>query len=199
MKSLFMVLGMMLAAAVGWRGILAVIGAGQAGGVGGTGGAGGNDMKLTDMKLTSSAFADGGAIPRKFTGEGEDVSPPLSWSGLPAGTKSLALIVEDTDAPGGEPWVHWVAYNIPPPPEVKELPEGLPRKLIVDSPKVVQGRNSWPDGNVGYRGPMPPPGSGVHHYHFHLYALDGMLDLRPGADKAAVLRQMRGHVLGECG
>ncbi|MHB1157869.1 MAG: YbhB/YbcL family Raf kinase inhibitor-like protein [Phycisphaerales bacterium] len=184
MKSLFMVLGMMLAAAVGWRVMLAAIGAGQA--VGGH-----------DMKLTSKAFTEGQAIPKRYSGEGEDVSPPLSWSGLPAGTKSLALIVDDPDAPRDEPWVHWVAYNIP--IDVTELPEGLPKKLVLDSPKLVQGRNSWPGENVGYRGPMPPPGGGVHHYHFHLYALDGMLDLRPGADKAAVLRQMRGHVVGECG
>jgi len=138
------------------------------------------------MKVASSVFEAGDAIPRRYSGEGEDVSPPLSWEDVPAGTQEFALICDDPDAPLPEPWVHWAVYGIP--PQARSLPEG-------EVGSAVEGRNSW--GRIGYGGPMPPPGHGVHHYHFRLYALDAPLDLKPGATKGDLLAAMAGHVLAE--
>jgi hypothetical protein len=152
--------------------------------------------------FTSSAFASGAAIPAKYTGEGADVSPPLTWSGLPAGTKTLAIICDDPDAPSprrpaGEPWVHWVIFNVP--ATATGLGEGIPRGVEVQAPAGArQGRNSWSADNIGYRGPMPPPGSGTHRYIFKLYALDTPLAIDPSkADKKTVLAAMKGHILAE--
>lgn len=155
---------------------------------------GGKNMTI---QITSSAFAQGHPIPKKYTGEGDDVSPPLAWSGLPAGTKELALICDDPDAPTDEPWVHWVLYQLP--ADAKGLPEGVPRKSRLKEPTgAVQGKNSWPAAEAtGYRGPMPPPGHGVHHYYFKLYALDAPLDAPPGLEKKALLEKIEGHVLAE--
>lgn len=149
------------------------------------------------MQLTSSAFENGRAIPRQYTGEGQDVSPPLAWDAPPAGTQQLALICDDPDAPTPQPWVHWVIYALP--ADLRALPEGLPRKPKLDKPVTArQGKNSWPRGDViGYRGPLPPPGRGVHHYHFRLYALDTKLDLPPGATQDELLAAMKDHVLAE--
>ena len=149
------------------------------------------------VKVTSSAFAEGEQIPKKYTGEGQDVSPPLAWSDLPAGTQELALICDDPDAPTEEPWVHWVIYKIP--TTLTGLPEGVARLLRLKTPAgVLQGLNSWPKGqNLGYRGPMPPPGHGVHHYHFTLYALEAKLVAEPGLDKKTLLREIDEHVLAE--
>ncbi len=145
------------------------------------------------IELKSDAFGQDEAIPRQYTGEGKDLSPPLRWTGLPAGTRQLALVVDDPDAPRAEPWVHWVMYNIP--AETRDLPEGIPGEQKVSTPAgAVQGKNSW--GRIGYGGPMPPPGHGVHHYYFKLYALDSELDLKPGLDKKALLEALGGHVLG---
>ncbi|MHC4984118.1 MAG: YbhB/YbcL family Raf kinase inhibitor-like protein [Planctomycetota bacterium] len=145
------------------------------------------------MTIKSTAFADGEPIPRKHTGDGEDVSSPLSWSELPEGTKELALIMDDPDAPGAEPWVHWVIYKIP--AEEKGLQEGLPTDQRLSAPAgALQGKNSWPSNNIGYRGPSPPAGR-VHHYHFKLYALDSQLDLQPGLTKNELLKAMGDHVL----
>ena len=132
------------------------------------------------IQITSSAFAQGHPIPKKYTGEGDDVSPPLSWSEIPEGTKELVLICDDPDAPTAEPWVHWVIYKIP--ADAKGLPEGVPRKpRLKEPPGAVQGKNSWPASEaIGYRGPMPPPGHGVHHYYFKLYALGRPIDGRAG-------------------
>lgn len=146
------------------------------------------------ITITSSAFQANQPIPRRHSGEGEDVSPALGWSNLPAGTKELALIVDDPDAPTAEPWVHWVLYKIP--ADTQGLDENITPSLNVSSPPgVLQGKNSW--GKVGYGGPMPPPGHGTHHYYFKLYALDTNLDLAPGADKKALLNAMSGHILAE--
>ncbi|GAB6164159.1 YbhB/YbcL family Raf kinase inhibitor-like protein [Thermostilla marina] len=149
------------------------------------------------IRLTSSAFEDGQPIPTKYTGEGEDVSPPLSWSNVPEGTKELAIICDDPDAPSKEPWVHWVIYKLP--PDLTALPEGVPPSLrLNDPPGAVQGRNSWPSGRtIGYRGPMPPPGHGPHRYFFRIYALDVKLVTEPGADKATLLKDMQGHILAQ--
>jgi hypothetical protein len=145
------------------------------------------------FSLTSSAFSPNERIPPKYTGEGADVSPPLAWGEPPAAAQTLALICDDPDAPRGT-WDHWLIWNIP--GSLRALPEGISKK---DSPPevagAVQGSNSWP--KVGYYGPMPPPGHGTHHYHFTLYALNKTLDLKPGANKKALLAAMKGHVLAE--
>lgn len=146
------------------------------------------------MILKSSAFAPNEAIPRKYTGDGEDKSPPLSWSGAPDGTKELALIVDDPDAPTPTPWVHWVLYAIP--PDTTGLPEGIaPSQRVSEPPGLMQGKNSW--GKVGYGGPAPPRGHGRHRYFFKLYALNAPLGVEPGLSKEALLKAMSGHVLAE--
>ncbi len=143
---------------------------------------------LSDMALTSTVFADGGAIPTKHTGDAEDVSPPLSWSNAPDGTKSFALICHDPDAPLVKPgtygYVHWVLYGIP--GDVGELPEG--------ASDYVQGTNDF--GNPGYGGPMPPPGHGTHRYFFWLLALDADLDLPPGLTMWELLERIEPNVIG---
>jgi Raf kinase inhibitor-like YbhB/YbcL family protein len=141
------------------------------------------------IQVQSAAFKEGEMIPRDCTCDGKDVSPGLSWSDLPAGTKSVALICDDPDAPVGT-WVHWVIYNIP--PETKALPEGVPTEKTLDT-GAVQGKNDW--GAVGYRGPCPP--GGTHRYFFKLYALDTMLGLEPGAAKKELLVAMENHILAK--
>ena len=150
------------------------------------------------LQLMSEAFDHNTEIPRKYTGEGDDVSPPLSWENPPVGTQSFALICEDPDAPQPKPWVHWVIYGIG--AEVSSLPEGIPsdESALSDPIHAKQGKNSWDSGvTVGYRGPMPPPGHGMHHYHFKLYALDTKLDVKPGDSKDELLNAVKGHVLDE--
>jgi Raf kinase inhibitor-like YbhB/YbcL family protein len=141
------------------------------------------------MQITSSAFAEGGMIPVKYTCDGQDISPPLEWRNAPSGAKSFALISDDPDAPVGT-WVHWVAYNIP--PDVNKLGENVKaEKEFKDG--MRQGNNDWP--KIGYGGPCPP--GGTHRYYFKLYALDAMLALKPGATKAQLLQAMKGHILAE--
>ena len=149
------------------------------------------------IELTSTAFGQGKPIPAKYTGEGDDVSPPLSWSKLPEGTEELALICDDPDAPTDEPWVHWVIYKIP--ATVNGLVENIPADAELKQPTgAMQGKNSWTSGElIGYRGPMPPPGHGTHHYFFRLYALDAKLSVAPGLTKNQLLDEMRGHVIGQ--
>lgn len=143
----------------------------------------------SEMQITSSAFREGEAIPRKYTCDGEDVSPPLSWSGAPEGTESFALIVDDPDAPVGT-WVHWVIYDLP--AGVTSLPEGVE---AVERPHVG-GINGITDfRRLGYGGPCPP--SGTHRYFFKLYALDTVMDLPPGSTKKKLLLAMEGHILAE--
>lgn len=142
------------------------------------------------LDLTSTAFADGASIPTKYTCDGNDASPPLSWSDPPEGTVSFALIVDDPDAPL-RVWVHWVAYDIA--ADTRSLPENLPGQEQLPG-GGLQGSNSWD--NLGYGGPCPPPGS-THTYHFKLYALDTTVDLEPGATKRTVTNAMDGHVLAE--
>jgi Raf kinase inhibitor-like YbhB/YbcL family protein len=143
------------------------------------------------LKLGSAAFAPGGEIPIRYTGEGEDLSPPLSWSGVPPGTKSLALIVDDPDAPDPAApkmvWVHWVLYNIP--PSVTGLPEGV-KSLPAGA---GEGLNDWK--RAGYGGPLPPIGR--HRYFHKLYALDAPLALEGAATKADLEKAMHGHILAE--
>ncbi len=146
------------------------------------------------MKLTSPAFEDGKEIPQQYTGEGKDLSPALKWSGLPEGTKELALICEDPDAPRDEPFVHWVIYGIP--QAAQGLPAAVPQKKELPEGKR-QGVNSFGEGRLGYGGPMPPKGHGPHRYIFTLYALDSKLDLKPGLSKKELLNAIDGHVLAE--
>jgi Raf kinase inhibitor-like YbhB/YbcL family protein len=143
-----------------------------------------------DLKLTSSAFKEGETIPRKFTCQGKDISPSLAWDGLPAGTKTIALIVDDPDAPGGT-WVHWVAFNIP--SASGELREAVPARKSLDD-GTRQGLNDFR--KIGYGGPCPPPGP-AHRYYFKLYALDASLDLESGCSKADLEAAMEGRILGE--
>lgn len=148
------------------------------------------------IQVTSTAFAEGKVIPKKYTGEGEDVPPPLAWSNLPEGTKQIALICDDPDAPGPQPWVHWVIYNLP--ADATGLPEGVPRGPRLKAPAGgLQGKNSWDSDNIGYRGPLPPKGHGRHRYYFKLYALDVQLSLEPGLSKDALLKKIEGHVLAQ--
>jgi Raf kinase inhibitor-like YbhB/YbcL family protein len=146
------------------------------------------------IQITSDAFAPGATIPTRYTGEGDDVSPPLKWSGVPDQAKELALIVDDPDAPQKEPFVHWVMYKIP--ANAKGLPEGVaPSAKTLSPPSALQGKSSFR--KIGYGGPMPPRGHGTHHYHFKLYALDQPLTVRDGLDKTALLAAMSGHILDQ--
>ncbi|MFZ5833624.1 MAG: YbhB/YbcL family Raf kinase inhibitor-like protein [Planctomycetota bacterium] len=148
------------------------------------------------IEVTSSAFENGAQIPIDYTGEGRDISPPLTWKNIPEGTKEIVLICDDPDAPTEEPWVHWLIYKIP--ANVAGLPPGVPRDARLKQPQgVLQGKNSWPSGNIGYRGPMPPPGHGTHHYHYKVYALATSLVIEPGVEKKMLIEDMREHVIGE--
>jgi Raf kinase inhibitor-like YbhB/YbcL family protein len=138
------------------------------------------------IQIRSTAFDAGSRIPRQYTGEGPDLSPPLAWVNVPEKARELALICDDPDAPVAEPWVHWVLYGLD--PKLRELPSN-------DDGGGREGVNDFH--RAGYGGPMPPPGHGTHHYHFKLYALDTRLDLKPGATKKQLLEAMKGHVLEE--
>lgn len=144
------------------------------------------------MKISSPAFENGGAIPTRFTCDGDDVSPPLSWGDVPAGTQALALIVDDPDAPDPAApkrvWVHWVVYNLD--PSSSGVPEAATRASL--GPEARDALNDW--NRTGYGGPCPPVGR--HRYFHKLHALDAKLpDLGPRARKADVERAMEGHVL----
>ncbi|MBW1997459.1 MAG: YbhB/YbcL family Raf kinase inhibitor-like protein [Deltaproteobacteria bacterium] len=141
------------------------------------------------IEISSSAFVNGGIIPRKYTCDGRDLSPPLKWENIPAKAKSLALICDDPDAPMGT-WVHWVLFNLP--PSVTELPEGVPSSRVLEN-GAKHGKNDFR--RFGYGGPCPP--SGTHRYYFKVYALDTMTDLAPGITKSQLLEAMRGHVLAQ--
>jgi Raf kinase inhibitor-like YbhB/YbcL family protein len=148
--------------------------------------AGGRNVAFS---ISSSDFQNGGDIPKKFTCEGADVSPELSWTDPPAGTQSFALIADDPDAPAGT-WTHWVVYDLPSGthtlaenvPKVDQLPNG-----------GMQGRNDFR--KIGYGGPCPPPGK-AHRYFFKLYALGSKLNLKPGASRQEVEQAMQSHTLG---
>ncbi len=142
------------------------------------------------IRLTSPAFQSGATIPKEYTGDGDDKSPPLQWSEPPSGTRSLALICDDPDAPKG-PWVHWVLFNLP--AETRELEEGLPTTETLGN-GAKQGKNDF--GKIGYGGPAPPKGK-PHRYFFKLYALDRTVNLSPGATKGEVVNAMKGHIRAE--
>ncbi len=135
------------------------------------------------MSLTSPAFNEGEAIPVEYSCDGDDLSPDLDWFGIPEGTASLALIMDDPDAPVGT-WIHWVLYNIP---------ADMPGLQLGMTGVAVDGTNSW--GTTGYGGPCPP--GDTHHYFFKLYALDLNLDLAAGTNKEELLAAMDSHILGQ--
>jgi Raf kinase inhibitor-like YbhB/YbcL family protein len=137
---------------------------------------------MPDLELTSPSFDDGEPIPEKHTADGEGSSPQLRWDSVPEGTRTLALIVHDPDAPSGD-FVHWVAWNID--PEPGELGEGAP----------APGEGTHGFGGLGWTGPSPPEGHGPHRYFFDLYALDTELDLEPGAAREQLEEAVDGHVL----
>lgn len=142
------------------------------------------------LQVGSDAFSNGQTIPEKYTCSGEDVSPPLTWSPPPAGTKSIAVIVEDVDAPGGT-FTHWLLYNLPRIETV--LAENIAKVEILDDGRK-QGVNDF--GKIGYSGPCPPPGK-LHRYYFKIFALDTPLNLPPGATAKDLLAAINHHVLGE--
>jgi Raf kinase inhibitor-like YbhB/YbcL family protein len=135
------------------------------------------------MKITSTAFQEGGNIPSKFTCDGSDISPPLQITGVPSEAKSLVLIADDPDAPSGL-FTHWLIWNIP--PQTNSISEG-------SAPKGVHGTNDF--GKPDYKGPCPPPGT--HRYSFKIYALDRELDLRGGAKRSQLDAAMKGHVVAQ--
>ncbi len=161
------------------------------------------DPSRLTIQLQSSAFRDGGLIPKVFTCDGSDRSPPLEWSGAPAAARSLALICDDPDAPRGT-WSHWVVFNLP--SQVNGLKEGVPpaetipetfaegsAPVVAELAKARQGTNDFR--KIGYGGPCPP--SGTHRYFFRLYALDSTLELGSTASRAQVLEAIKGHILAE--
>jgi len=144
----------------------------------------------TGMQLTSSAFAHGQTIPKEYTGQGSNISPPLAWTNAPEGTQSFALICIDPDAPVGD-FIHWVLYNLG--PETGSLGPGMPRNQVFEDGSV-QDANGF--GRTGYDGPLPPPGK-PHRYFFNLYALDTTLSSDEGRplDPSALQKAMKGHTL----
>ena len=142
-----------------------------------------------EIRLTSISFNDGEFIPKKYTCDGENVSPPLKWSEIPAATKSVALICDDPDAPMGT-WVHWVIFNIP--PSVNMLKEKIPLVRVLED-GTTQGNNDFR--KIGYGGPCPP--GGIHRYFFKIYALDKRVEVTPSATKGELIKEIEGHILAE--
>ena len=141
------------------------------------------------FSISTSSFQANGDIPARFACTGDNLSPALAWTDPPSGTESLALIVDDPDAPGGV-FTHWVLYDLA--ARARQLPEGVPKKADPEGGK--QGSNGFNE--TGYGGPCPPPGH-VHRYYFRLYALDSKLVLPQGASKSTVEKAMKGHVLAQ--
>ena len=142
-------------------------------------------VNLGTLVVTSPEFEHGGRIPERFTMAGESISPPLSWSGVPEGTQSFALLVHDADAPMVNGFTHWVVWGIP-----------------ADRTSIAEGESSYPSGanglgREGWFPPGPPAGHGDHFYYFHLYALDAPLDLEPNADPTAFLAAVEEHVIAQ--
>ncbi len=141
-------------------------------------------LNIADLKITSSAFEPHGRIPDRHTDAGEDVSPEISWSGVPEGTQQLALVCHDPDAPLPHGFTHWVVYGIS--PDTSGIPEG-------GGGSFAEGGNDF--GNQGWNGPSPPEGHGPHHYYFWVYALDTEVDAEPGFSRAELLERIGDHVI----
>lgn len=148
-----------------------------------------SSQKKSEIVLTSAAFKEGQAIPRQYTCDGVNVSPPLEWTGVPKTAKTLAIIADDPDAPAGT-WLHWVLYNIP--ADNIGFVENVPATENLKA-GGFQGKNDF--GKIGYGGPCPP--SGTHRYLFKIYAIDGELPLQAGATKADLEKAMQGHVVAQ--
>lgn len=145
------------------------------------------------MQITSSAFHDGVAIPRMYSREGAELSPPLAIEDIPDGTESLALIVDDPDAPT-KTWVHWLLWNVP--GDRTAIPEDVPKdETVAALGGARQGLNDFDE--IGYGGPMPPPGHGTHHYRFTIHALSEELNLQPGAERQELDAAMDGKILDQ--
>ena len=144
------------------------------------------ELRLKDLEITSPGFSPLEVIPRKYTSDGENVSPTLQWDKIPPETKQLALICHDPDAPLPFGFTHWTIYNIP--PDVKAIAEG-------EGNKYTEGLNT--SGSNGYTGPAPPEGHGVHHYYFWLYALDRALDLKAGLSRKELLEAISDYVIAQ--
>jgi Raf kinase inhibitor-like YbhB/YbcL family protein len=149
------------------------------------------------INVTSPVLKEGEPIPKDYTADGRNVSPPIVWSDLPAGTKELALICEDPVAPTPQPFVHWVVYKIP--PTAKGLPEGMPIDETTAVPAELKGTIQGLSGfrRPIWRGPAPPKPGVTHRYHFIVYALDTELEAKPGLNKTQLLEAMKGHVIGQ--
>ena len=145
--------------------------------------------------VTSPALVADQTMPRDYTPDGHNWSPPLAWSELPAGTKEIAVVCEDPDAGNPPPFVHWLIYKIP--ATARGLPEGIPIDPAAPMPAGIAGAIQGVSGfrRAIYRGPAPPPGK-PHHYHFVVYALDADLGLKPGLTRADLLAAINGHVIG---
>jgi Raf kinase inhibitor-like YbhB/YbcL family protein len=141
-------------------------------------------LNIKDLRVSSSAFALLDRIPDRYTSKGENISPPMTWAGVPPNTQQLALICYDPDAPLVRGFNHWLVYGIP--PEVNAIAAG-------DGTMFTEGKNSME--SIGYTGPAPPPGHGVHHYYFWLYALNTALDLAPGLDREQLLDAIAPHII----
>jgi Raf kinase inhibitor-like YbhB/YbcL family protein len=141
------------------------------------------NLNVAALRLSSPAFPGHSRIPVRHTSDGEDLAPPLEWSGVPEGTSAFAVVVHDPDAPLVDGFTHWVAYGIP--GDATGVPDG--------GGAVTHGTNSFD--KEGYNGPAPPPGHGTHHYYFWVYALDADLDLEPGLDRRGLFDRIEDHVI----
>jgi len=141
------------------------------------------------ISIKSNAFSEGGMITAKYTCDGKDISPDISWTGIPEGAKSIVLISDDPDAPAGT-WVHWVVYNIP--PERTGFDEGIPPKEELED-GTIQGKNDF--GRIGYGGPCPP--GGTHRYYFRIYALKEKPGVRPGLTKKQIMEKINDLIISE--
>jgi Raf kinase inhibitor-like YbhB/YbcL family protein len=148
-------------------------------------------QRLIRLEVSSPAFREGEMIPKRYTCQGKDISPPLKIAPLAKESASLVLIMDDPDAPRGT-WVHWVLFNLP--SDTREIPEAIPTRPLLPN-GAVHGANSWGNRRIGYGGPCPP--SGTHRYYFKVYALDTKLKLKSGATIAQVEKAMKGHVMAE--
>jgi len=148
------------------------------------------------IRVDSPVLKSNQPIPRDYTADGRNMSPPLAWSNVPAGTRQLAVVCEDPDAGNPPPFVHWVIYNIP--ATATGLPENVPFEPDAPMPASIAGAVQGVSGfrRPIYRGPAPPPGK-THHYHFVVYALDASLDLKPGLTRADLLSAIQGHLIGQ--
>jgi Raf kinase inhibitor-like YbhB/YbcL family protein len=141
-------------------------------------------LNIKDLRITSSAFETLTRIPDRYTSQGENISPPIGWTGVPANTQQLVLICYDPDAPLARGFVHWLVYGIP--PQINTIAES-------GGSGFTEGKNSME--GMGYTGPAPPPGHGLHHYYFWLYALDTALELAPGLDREQLLDAIESHII----